>query len=293
MLGTGLGLADEILLEAGHFGAPKHGRKRPAPQIPQKILPFPARGAAGRGKKALAGQRFALVHPGAARKRLAAQVHQGKTAVRLHGHGAVEQKVAVLFFINAALGVQKARVARKALAFGKALAQFGQHVLFRAGKPRGAFLFHRGEIGVAQRPAPALHLHGEGLKIDVLQKRAPLHAELGVAGNDGAFQLEQNDGNGLVHARGAPQIFLRIFTAGLRARQKARHVAVGVRLLGKQRKGPQADAIAVLQRFEVVVGQRCANDAGHAHLAARGRAHPLHVVVAPLHVHRVVGNQLV
>ena len=116
----------------------------------------------------------------------------------------VEQKVAVLFFINAALCVQKAHMARKALAFGKALAQPCQHVLLCAGEARGAGPVHCGEIGVAQRPAPAVRLHGKALKVDMLQKRAALHAKVRVAGDDGALQLEQDDGNGLVHARGAP-----------------------------------------------------------------------------------------
>ena len=73
--------------------------------------------------------------------------------------------------------------------------------------------------------------------------------------------------------------------------QEARDVHVAVNLVGEERQRAQADAVAGLDHLEVVVGDRVVEHRRDAGAAAGGRAHPEHVVVAPLDVHRMVRHE--
>ena len=67
-----------------------------------------------------------------------------------------------------------------------------------------------GERGVPQRIALLPHLHGVGVPIDVAQIIPPLHLEIRVAVDDLTFQLEHEDGDGLVHHGAAVEHSFRI-----------------------------------------------------------------------------------
>ena len=146
---------------------------------------------------------------------------------------------------------------------------------------------------VLQRVALALHLHGARRKIDAAQKVPPFQLKVWVAVDDGALQLEHDDGDGLVHPGHTGQLAAVVRPAALvHLGVEMVDVAVPVGVFGKEGQGAGVDAVAVLHCLQVVVGQGGAQHGGDADGAARRRAHPDHVVVAPLDVHRMVGHQL-
>ena len=85
------------------------------------------------------------------------------------------------------------------------------------------------------------------------------------------FRLEQHYINGF-YQRVLAFVFLIIF------RRKGYKVA-------------HADAVTVFQDFPVVIAHVVTNDVDDTGYAAGRRPHPKHIVVAPLHVHRVVLHQ--
>ena len=125
----------------------------------------------------------------------------------------------------------------------------------------------------------------------MVQKVAALQIKIRVAGNDLRLQLEHHNGHGLVHPRGGGQVACRCALVGVG--QPARNIGIRVSMLGKALQAAQADAVAALQRVQIVVGQRCFQHSHNAERAARCRAHPDHVVVAPLDIDIVVAHEQV
>ena len=66
---------------------------------------------------------------------------------------------------------------------------------------------------------------------------------------------------------------------------------MAVDFVGKDRQGPQADAVARFDDLQIVVGDGVVQDVGDAGPAPGGGPHPEDVVVAPLDVHPVVALQ--
>ena len=178
-------------------------------------------------------------------------------------------------------------------ALHEALAQLIQHVAL-AGRQRGGTCgVHRGKIAVFHVVFHAVDHDGLRHVIHLFQQGAALHAEIRVAADQRTFQLEQHYGDGLVHPCGACKVSRGILALLYQLGPKAGNVRVPVHLLGILGKRPQADAVAVLQRLQIVVAERHMDDAGNAHRAAGRRAHPLHVVVTPLYIHGMVAHQLI
>ena len=63
--------------------------------------------------------------------------------------------------------------------------------------------------------------------------------------------------------------------------------------VAEHRQGQKVYAVGVFQHIHVVILYAVLYGDGHAHRAAGGRAHPQHVVVAPLYVHAVVAHEVV
>ena len=68
---------------------------------------------------------------------------------------------------------------------------------------------------------------------------------------------------------------------------------VKMKISQKNRQGQKVYAVGVFQHIHVVILYAVLYGDGHAHRAAGGRAHPQHVVVAPLYVHAVVAHEVV
>ena len=104
----------------------------------------------------------------------------------------------------------------------------------------------------------------------LVEQQSVLHLELRMAAYQFALGLEHHHVNGLHH--------------GLRRGSL-------VVLLGKKLEATQGDAVAALQDADVVVAHVVSHHVRDAGLIARSRAHPEHIVVAPLDVERVVVHE--
>ena len=156
----------------------------------------------------------------------------------------------------------------------------------------GVCRVYRGEGGVPQGVALLPYLHGVGVPVDAAQIIPPLHLEIRVAVDDLTFQLEHEDGDGLVHHGTAVEHSFRIGAAGgVRVGHPDGKVILAVELLCHALQVPQIDAVAVLQHPVVVVGQRGFKYGADADGTAGGSTHPYHVMVAPLDIHVMVAHQ--
>ena len=278
-------------LKRRHGTAAKQRRFCPAPQVPQKVLSGqPCRAARGRAV-ALAGAAVTVVEQLLAAAGGALKPNGRKRAVLGHRHCAVVEQIAVAHFIKRAVGVQKLHMALQALTLGKAAHQLGGD-LFLISSQRGRVgRVNGGKVAVQQGIGRAEIVHRARGKVNVVQKVAALQIEIRVAGNDLCLQLEHHNGHGLVHPRGGGQVACRCALVGVG--QPARNIGIRVSMLGKALQAAQADAVAALQRVQIVVGQRCFQHGHNAERAARCRAHPDHVVVAPLDVHLMMRHETV
>ena len=215
-----------------------------------------------------------------------------KAALRVHGHSAVVEQIAVFNMVHAALGIQKFNVLLQSFALPEGLHQLAQHQLFVRVQLCGVCRVYRGEGGVPQRIALLPHLHGMGVPVDAAQIVPPLHLEIRVAVDDLTFQLEHEDGDGLVHHGAAVEHSLRIGAAGgVRVGHPDGKIVLTVELLRHALQVPQVDAVAVLQHPVVVVGKRSLKYGADADRTAGGSTHPYHVMVAPLDIHVMVAHQ--
>ena len=171
--------------------------------------------------------------------------------------------------------------------------QLVDDVVFLRGQGVGVRRVHCGEVAVLQGVGGSANSDGLVLIVDLVQQQAVLHAELGVPDDLLALQLEEDDGDGLVHPGGEELILLRILLR-VRPRQlhgKAVGVAVLVHLVGEDGQGPQGDTVAGLDDLQVVVVDGVGQHRGHQRPGTGGGAHPQNIVVAPLDVHAVVVQQ--
>ena len=131
--------------------------------------------------------------------------------------------------------------------------------------------------------------------VDFVQQQPVRHAEFGTAQQLLALQLEEDDGDGLVHPGGEELVLLGVLL-GVQIGHldaEAAGVAVPVDLVGEDTQGPQGNAVASLDDVEIVVADGIAEHRGHQGPRARGGAHPQDIVVAPLDVHAPVAHQAV
>ena len=294
---AGLGVGGLVLheqpLERGHLCPAVEGRELAAPQIPQKVAAgLPGLAALG-GEVGPAGPLVAVVHQRPAGVAVLLEGLHLEAAGLGEGDGPVEQQVAVFDVVHPALGVQKAHVPLQPLAVGEAAPQRVDDLPLVGGETGRIRRVHGGQVVVQQGVALALHLHRARGKVDAAQKVPPLQLKIRVAVDHRALQLEHDHRDGLVHP-GHPGQLAPVVGAPALVHMgiKMVDVAVPVGVLGEEGQRPGVDAVAVLHRLQVVVGQGGAQHGGDTHRAARRRAHPDHVVVAPLDVHRVVGHQL-
>ena len=163
------------------------------------------------------------------------------------------------------------------------------------GKGIGIVGVYSGEVGILHGISGAIDGDALILIVDLVQQQPVRHTKAGVAQQLLPLQLEENDGNGLVHSGGQQLILFRV-VGGVFVGQlhlKTVDVAVLVYLVGKDRQRPQRDAVARLDDFQIVVAQRVGQYGGHQGAGAGGGPHPQHVVVAPLDIHAVVVHQRV
>ena len=109
--------------------------------------------------------------------------------------------------------------------------------------------------------------------VDLVEQQAVGHVELGVALDNLALELKEQDVNGLD--------------------RRADRLAGGIGGVGEGDKLAQRDAVVVLENLVVVIAQVVAQHRGDAGGLAGGGAHPQQIVVTPLNVERMIGEQAV
>ena len=291
-----LGVGGTVLhiepFKGGHGAAAEQRRKLAAPQIPQKVLSALAGGAALGRIVAPAGTGVAVVHEGPAGVAVTFKSLHGKGAPAGHGHSPVVEQIAVLNVVHAALGVQELHMLLQLFALAERAHQFAQHQLLVRVQRRRVGGVHRGEGCIPQGVLLLPDLHGVLFPVDAAQVVAALHLEVRVAVDDLTLQLEHQDADGLVHHGTAVQHSFCIGAAGsVGVGHPDGKVVLAVILLGHTLQVAQVDAVAILDHAVVVVGQRGLEHGADADGAAGRRAHPHHVVVAPLDVHVMVAHE--
>ncbi len=234
-------------LEGLHHAAGQR-REAPAPQVPHPVerdlvvlVPRAAREAVGVVVVLLAREHLALVVDGA------------ECAVLVHGHARVEEHVAVVHEVCAAVVVEEADVGLELLG----VAHGAHHVVHDLALALGQL------VGVL-RAAGGVH---------VLEEQPVVHLPVGVAEDHLALELEEDDRDRLL--------------------DRVHAVVLAVGLLGEHGELAQAHAVGVLEDLQAVVVHVVADHGGQTGCGAGGRAHPHDVVVAPLDVDGVVGAQAI
>ena len=122
-----------------------------------------------------------------------------------------------------------------------------------------------GEIGTLKLHAATIAERNiGGAVIDLVKKQAVLHLKVRITLNERSLEFEHHHRNGTL--------------------RRLDGVLVGVDARGKCRERAQADAVAALQYVGIAVAEAVADNRRDADLAAECRAHPEHIVVAPLDI---------
>ena len=131
-----------------------------------------------------------------------------------------------------------------------------------------------GEVVGRERPYTAVGKRDRaGVVVDLVEQQAVSHVELGVALDNLALEFKEQHVDGLD--------------------QRGDGLTGGVGGIGKGDKLAQRDAVVVLEDLVIVVAQVVAQHRGDAGGLTGRSTHPQQVVVAPLDVERMVGEQAV
>ena len=282
-------VVDEVALERRHLVLAEERRIGAAPHVPEEVEPLLAFGRAPLGEKALAHQRVRLVEQRFARVFFAVDRDGRECAVRVCGHAAVEQEVAVAHEIHAAVREQELRmladlagvIERRAQLVHEVLLLLGQHI--RIGGQHGR------EPLVGKLVLDAVDDHRSALIVHAVQHAAMLHVIVGVLFDDLPLQLEQDDRHRLVHL--GDHLGIVVVRVADLAREELRAGIVAVCFERELQKRRERNAVAVLDRVDVAVFQRIDDCGRDERAVARGGAHPQDVVIAPLDIHIMIGKQ--
>src|SRR5699024_9036801 len=120
-------------------------------------------------------------------------------AVFHHGDAAMEKQVAVINFVQGTLRIEKADVPLELLAVEEGAGQLIDEGTLFLGKGIGIVGVYSGEVGILQGISGAIDSDALILIVDFVQQQPVRHTKAGVAQQLLPLQLEENDGNGLVH----------------------------------------------------------------------------------------------
>ena len=204
-----------------------------------------------------------VVQQGLAGVPLAAVADTGKLAVLGHGNAAVVKQVPVTAQVGAAVFINEVDVAAQGLALPERGHIFLHQSFFLCRELIGIGRVNGRPEGGIQRVQAIIQADSVVFKVNALQHQPGVHAVARVALDDLPLQLEAQGVQGMVQylARGA-----------------------AVYLPGKLRQRAQGNAVAPLQQIGVAVVHRDAQHREDAGGAARRRAQPQNIVVAPLDV---------
>ena len=127
------------------------------------------------------------------------------------------------------------------------------------------FRIHRGEVGIQHGIGLAVNGDALVLIVDLIQQQPVLHAKAGIAQDLLTFQLEENDGDGLVHLGHQTLVGLGIvlFVVAGELDLEPGDVAALIHGVGKDAQRAQGDAVAGLDDLQIVVAQGVEQHRGH------------------------------
>ena len=167
----------------------------------------------------------------------------------------MEEQIAVEYLIEASLGVQESDVLLQLLTALEGGGELIDHTFLLRCEGIGVLRVHCGEISILQRIGDIPNGNAAVLIVDLVQQKPVSHIVFRVTEQLLPLQLEQDDGDGLVHP-GREQLILLAVLVGVRPgklHRKPMDVAVSVFLIGKHGQWTQGDAVPRLDNFQVVV----------------------------------------
>ena len=288
-------LIDEIAFEGGHFRFVEKWTFRAAPEVEEVIdgiLAFSGFGVvlesrANEHARIMEQVFSAISAPGI-------DFHFAQGAVFVEWNGGVEEQVAVIYGVHASVSEDIPYVLAQFLADHERMVELLHEDFFLIGQEVRIGRVDGREVVADQLVVFPVEVDGSLFVINQVEKVSALHVPLWVSVEDLRFQLELDDGDGLVHER--RQAFgLVVYALGSAAQAGleflARVVAIGFhRECGQWDK---VDSVAVFKRCEVGVAQGKANDIADAGVVSSTCAHPQDVMVAPRDVPIVVVGERV
>ena len=137
----------------------------------------------------------------------------------------------------------------------------------------------------------AVHDNGALLEIDLVKQVAILEVETRVLLDELAFNLELNDGHGLLNLDVQLEVLRRQLRIALKAERHARIVLV--RAKRKRCERQDVDAIYVLEHRKVAIACAVSHHMRYAAALAQRGPHPNDVMIAPLYVERMEAHERV
>ena len=245
------------------------GRVKADPQVPHPVEGVTVAGAPG-----TAGDMVAKIEIVAAGVPRAQAVHAAKGAVLVERHATVEQQVAVGDLVHRAVRVEEIDMAMQVIGGDELGYELVDDVLLLGRERVGINRVDGGEVVGREGPHAAVGERDRaGFVVDLVEQQAVGHVELGVALDNLALELKEQHVDGLD--------------------QRGDGLAGGVGGVGEGDELAQRDTIVVLEDLVVVVAQVVAQHRGDTGGLAGSGAHPQQIVVAPLNVERMVGEQAV
>lgn len=240
-------ILDERALKRGDVATAEDGGVAPAPEEPEKIAPVLALYGAFRREIALPGELVAVIEKIAPAQAVAAEFKLEEAAVPVAGDAAVVKQVPVVAAVDRTNGIQEARMLLQTLAVHEGRDELAHQGLLLPGELRRVGGVDGGEVRIPQGIFLAVHRERALFPIHTGEHIPVIHMILRMAVDGLPFQLEQDDADGLMHARVKVQVArLEGFLRQL-ARLEDGSVARAVLLRGKQRKRQQVDAVAIFE----------------------------------------------
>ena len=145
------------------------------------------------------------------------------------------------------------------------------------------------DLGLDTKMHKAIAILQFKLEGQLIMRHPEFHMELRVSHDQLSFQLELQDSNCFMHLGVQPEILGIVIGIELDGKGIAVGILISFQCKCSQRQ--QVDAVAILQSGEITVSGRHSDHIGDTGQTSGRRAHPHHVMVAPLDIHGMVFAQ--